>query len=226
MIEHAFEDEADLIRSLTGEICDRLQDGVVERGRASLVVTGGTTPAALYGALSVSEAPWAKTFVTLTDERWVPARDPASNERLVRSRLLRGPAAKAHFIPLKTDDATPEAALEAADARVAAMPRPFDAVLLGMGEDGHIASLFPGNAALKIGLDAICAESVVAVEQKGAAGSPHRLSLTLSALTDARWIALMVRGEAKRRRLHAPGRTPVAALLKQTRVPVEVFWSP
>jgi 6-phosphogluconolactonase len=226
MIEHAFENEAELIRSLAGEICDRLQDGVVERGRASLVVTGGTTPAALYGALSVSEAPWAKTFVTLTDERWVPARDAASNEALVRSRLLRGPAAKAHFNPLKTDDATPEYALEAADERVAAMPRGLDAVLLGLGEDGHIASLFPGSAALKTGLDAVSAQSVVAVEEKGAAGSAHRLSLTLSALTDARWIALMIRGEAKRRRLRAPGRTPVAALLRPPRVPVEVFWAP
>ena len=106
------------------------------------------------------------------------------------------------------------------------MPRPFDAVLLGIGEDGHVASLFPGNAALKSGLDPVCAQSVVAVEQRGAAGAAHRLSLTLSALTDARWIALILRGESKRRRLRAPGRTPIAALLKQTSVPIEAFWAP
>jgi len=225
MIEHAYESEAALVGALCGEICDRLQDGVVERGWASLVVTGGSTPAPLYDALNGCEAPWAKTFVTLSDERWVSPRDPASNEKLIRERLLKGRAARAHFIPLKTDDASPVAALESVDARVAAMPRPFDAVVLGMGEDGHFASLFPGNPALKIGLDAICAESVVAVEAPGAAGSAHRLSLTLSALTDARWIALMIRGEAKLHRLREPARTPIAALLAQEKVPVEVFYA-
>jgi 6-phosphogluconolactonase len=176
--------------------------------------------------LSGCDAPWAKTFVTLTDERWVSLRDPVSNERLVRERLLRGRAAAAHFIPLKTDDRTPAEALEAADARIAAMPRPFDAVVLGMGEDGHFASLFPGNTALKVGLDPICADNVVAVTARGAAGSAQRLSLTLSALTDARWIALMLTGKAKLDRLQRPGRTPIAALLKQTRVPIEAFWAP
>jgi 6-phosphogluconolactonase len=226
MIEHAFANEAALVAALAGEICDRLQDGVIERGRASLVVTGGSTPGPLYDTLSGCEAPWSKTFVTLTDERWVSSNHAGSNERFIRERLLKGAAGSAHFIPLKTDDPTPAAALEAADARVAAMPRPFDAVLLGMGEDGHFASLFPGNPALMVGLDAICAESVVAVEEHGAAGSPHRLSLTLSALTDARWIALMITGRAKLDRLRRPGQAPIASLLRQTRVPVEVFWAP
>jgi 6-phosphogluconolactonase len=226
MIEHAYESEAALVRALCGEICDRLQDGMVEHGRASLVVTGGSTPGPLYDHLSGCDAPWSKTFITLSDERWLSPHDPASNEWQVRQRLLKGAASQAHFIPLKTDDPTPEGALEAVDARVAAMPRPFDAVVLGMGEDGHFASLFPGNPALKIGLDAICAESVVAVTAPGAAGSPHRLSLTLSALTDARWIALMIRGEAKRHRLRHPRGTPIAALLAQAQAPIEVFWTP
>jgi 6-phosphogluconolactonase len=167
-----------------------------------------------------------KTFITLSDERWVAPRHPASNERMVRQRLLRGKASAAHFIPLKTDDPAPGDALDAVDARVAAMPRPFDAVLLGMGEDGHFASLFPGNAALKIGLDPICAENVTPVDAPGAAGSPHRLSLTLSALTDARWIVLIIRGEAKLRRLRNPRGAPIAALLRQARAPIEAFSAP
>jgi 6-phosphogluconolactonase len=224
MIEHCFDDDAALAAALAGEVADRLQDGVVERGHASLVVTGGTSPGPLYDALRRMDVPWASVWITLSDERWVAVNHPASNERLVRERLLAG--LEAHFIPLKTDDETPSAALETIDARIAALPRPFDAVVLGMGEDGHFASLFPGNAALGLGLDAICAENVVAVEAPGAAGSSRRLSLTLSALTDARWIALMIRGQAKLARLRGPAGTPIAALIEQAGARLEVFWAP
>jgi 6-phosphogluconolactonase len=226
MIEQRFEDAGAMVRALAGDIADRLEDGIVERGRASLVVTGGSTPGPLYEALSAIALPWSRVWITLSDERWVAPDDEASNERLVRGRLLRGKAAAAHFIPLKTDDATPAEAVEAVDARVAALPRPFEVVLLGIGEDGHFASLFPGNAALAVGLDAICADNVVAIEAAGAAGASQRLSLTLSALTDSCWIAVMATGEPKLSRLRAPGDTPIAALLGQDRVPVEIFWAP
>jgi 6-phosphogluconolactonase len=225
MIERLFEDQRPMVAALAGEIVERIEDGVAERDRASLVLAGGSTPAPLYEALSRAPAPWEDVWVTLSDERWIDADAADSNERMLRERLLKDAAAGTHLIPLKTDDPTPRAALKSVDARIAAMPRPFDAVVLGMGEDGHFASLFPGPSSLA-GLDPICAENVVAIETPGAAGSPHRLSLTLAALTDSRWIALMIRGEAKLRRLREPGDTPIAALLAQARSPIEVFWAP
>ena len=223
MIERAFDNAAQLHLALAGEIADRLEDGVVERGQASLVVTGGSTPAGLYDELSMMTVPWKQVWITLSDERWLAADHPDSNERLVRERLLRNRAGAAHLIPLKTDDPTPADALGSVDARIAAMPRPFDAVILGMGEDGHIASLFPGASD---GLDPISGANVVAVDAPGATGSPKRLSLTLAALLDSRWIALLIRGQPKLDRARAPGALPVAALLAQTKVPVELFWAP
>lgn len=222
MIERLFGRPEAMAAALAAEIGERLSDAVVERGRAAMVVTGGSTPGPVYDALSKIDLPWKAVWITLSDERWLPPDHPDSNERLVRDRLLRGKATAAHLAPLKTDEATPAEACEAIDARVAALPRPFDVVLLGMGSDGHIASLFPGDAAL----DPVKAASVVAVNRPGAAGSAQRLSLSLSALTDTRWIALVLRGADKLERLRAPAGTPVAALLAQDLAPVEAFWSP
>jgi 6-phosphogluconolactonase len=223
MIERLFDTASQAQLALAGEIADRLEDGAVERGQASLVATGGSTPGGLYAVLSTMAAPWNRVWITLSDERWVPVTDEASNERLVRERLMRGPAAAGHLIGLKTDDPRPAVAVPAADARIAAMPRPFDAVLLGMGADGHIASLFPGASE---GLEPTMGANVVAVEQPGAAETSHRLSLTLATLLDARWIALLIRGEDKLAIARNPGNLPVAALLGQDKVPVEVFWAP
>jgi 6-phosphogluconolactonase len=223
MTERLFDNASELHLALAGEIADRLEDGVVERGQASLVVTGGSTPAGLYDELSMMTAPWKQVWVTLSDERWLPADHPESNEALIRARLLRGEAAAGHLIPLKTDDPTPAEALEAVDARIAAMPRPFDAVLLGMGADGHFASLFPGTTE---GLDPMSSANAVAVSGPGAAGSPQRLSLSLSALLDSRWIALLIRGQDKLDVSRNPAGLPVAALLTQAKVPIEVFWAP
>jgi 6-phosphogluconolactonase len=223
MTERLFDTPSELQLALAGEIADRLEDGVVERGQASLVVTGGSTPGGLYDELSMMEIPWRQVWITLSDERWLSSDNAESNERLVRERLLRGRAAAAHLISLKTDDPTPAEALQSIDARIAALPRPFDAVVLGMGADGHVASLFPGAGH---GLDPMSAVNVVAVEAPGAAGSPQRLSLTVSALLDARWIAVLIRGQDKLDVIRRPDGLPIAAVLGQTKVPVEVFWAP
>jgi 6-phosphogluconolactonase len=223
MIERTFDTPAELHLALAGEIADRLEDGVVERGQAGLVVTGGTSPGGLYDELSTMTVPWRQVWITLTDERWLPADHADSNERLIRERLLRGAAAEAHLIPLKTDDATPAEALGSVDARVAAMPRPFDAVVLGMGADGHFASLFPGAAD---GLEPMSWANVVAADVPGAAGSAQRLSLSLSALLDSRWIAVLIRGRQKLDLIRRPDDLPIAAIVGQAKVPVEVFWAP
>ena len=203
---------------------------VAARGRASLLVPGGNTPIPVFEALRNRSLTWDKVYISLTDERRVPLDDPQSNAQGVRTHLLQGRAAAAHFHPLHREGIDARADEAACGAALGMLPRPFDAVILGMGTDGHIASLFPGDPALPRALDprteARCAITT-------APTPPHeRLSLTLATLLEARWIALHVTGEAKWATLEAAvhsadaAQYPVHALLCQRRVPVHVYWSP
>jgi 6-phosphogluconolactonase len=135
-----------LNRELTERIRQLLGDGIRHRGRASLVVSGGTTPVALFEALSGEDMPWEKVVVSLADERWVDPGTPDSNERLVRTHLLKNKAAAATFIGLKTPEDPAGAGEAACENRIRQIPVPFDLLILGMGDDGHTASLFPGAA--------------------------------------------------------------------------------
>ena len=230
--EHRFETRAARDAALAADIAARLTEAVDARGAASLVVTGGSTPAPCYDALAQLAAPWDRTAITLTDERWAPTSDPASNERQVRERLLVGPAAAARFVALKTDAASPAEAAPAVEAALAALPRPFEAVILGMGADGHFASLFPGAAELSAGLDPQGEAAVIPILREGAAGAAQRLSLTLAAILDARVIAILIDGPDKLdvvRRAQAgtdPAELPIRAILNQTSVPVAIWWAP
>jgi 6-phosphogluconolactonase len=228
----SFRNVDDLHAVLAADIGERLTDGVTRHGRASLVLSGGTTPGALYDVLSKREAPWQDVAVTLSDERWTDPRSERSNENLVRTRLLVANAAAARLVPLKTPHARAKDGEAAAGAAIAAMPRPFDAVLLGMGTDGHTASLIPGAPSLSRALDRADPALVRAIDPPEASGMGERLTLTLRAILDARWIALLIRGEDKlaayKRAL--AGRdvleAPVRAVLQQSDIPISVFWSP
>jgi 6-phosphogluconolactonase len=198
----------------------QLARGLKTRGRAGLVATGGRSPGPVYDRLVEARGiDWARVVVTLSDERCVPADDPASNAGLVRARLLRGEGAKAHLLPLWPEP--PQAALVALT--------PFDAVMLGMGEDGHVASLLPGDPGLPEAMD--LGSDRLTVSVPAGLGSPPlaRVSLTLAALLQAKAIFLLIAGEAKRevlRQAEAGADLPVRALISQTRVPVRVLWSP
>lgn len=199
-------------------------------GPRVLIVTGGTSPGPVYDRLSERDLGWADVTVTLTDDRWVDAASPQSNARLVRERLLRGCAAAARFLPLVASGASPEDDALAAEPRLAALP-PAAAVLLGMGEDGHIASLFPADPDLAARLDPEGGRLCVGVPTAGLAPFVPRVSLTVRALLRSKLIVLIVAGEAKRalieRVLADPAfDPPVAAILRQSRAPVRVLWAP
>jgi 6-phosphogluconolactonase len=227
-----FPDAKEMIASLADKIIARLETGVVERGAASMAVSGGTTPGALFDALSESDAPWDRVWITLSDERWIAPDQDGSNEHLARMRLLRGKAAAAHFVGLKTDDATPDAGAAKANAAIAAFPRPFDVMLLGMGDDGHTASLYPHAPELKAALDTRAPALVHAVHAQNAAATGDRMTLTLRAILDSRWIAVLIKGEEKKLTYRAAeagnniADMPVRAILGQRDIPVDVFWAP
>ncbi len=151
VLETTFDHPAPLAEALAESVAEDLRAAALERGQATLVLSGGTTPELFLDALSRQLVPWSQVTITLTDERWVAVDDAASNENLIRTRLLVGDAAEARLVPLKTAAATPEEGAAEAESRLAALPRPFDVVVLGMGEDGHIASLFPNHPALAPG---------------------------------------------------------------------------
>lgn len=220
-----------LARTLAAEIAQRLSDGVAARGAAGFVAAGGSTPGPVYDELSQTAAPWGRVAVTPSDERWVSPDDPASNERLLRRRLLRNLAAAARLTPLKTPAPMAAEAVADVDEALRALPRPFDVMLLGMGADGHVASLFPHAPELAVALDDE-APLVCAVRSEDAAGAAERLSLTRRALLDSRAIIVLFEGPEKlavyRRALEGEDieAMPIRMVLQQRRVPVQVWWAP
>lgn len=207
-------------------LVDALTNAVAASGRTGFAATGGTTPAPVYDRLATLTAPWEKITVTLTDERFVPPTDPSSNEGLVRRHLLVGEAAKASFAPLYFDGVSHAESARRAEAGVEAAT-PFGAVLLGVGPDGHFASLFPGNPVLAQGLDPHSDRLVLDVPPSDPAPDIPRLSLTFAALTRTDLIVLLVTGSAKKALLEGDvdPALPVAAILKQDRAKVRILWA-
>jgi 6-phosphogluconolactonase len=228
-----FTSRAELYDTLGNEIATLVTGAVAARGRATLAVPGGSTPIPLFDRLATQTLPWQAVSVTLTDERWVPPGDGASNEGLLRRRLAREHAAAVTIVGLWTGAVDPAAAVPECARRLAALGAPLDAVILGCGEDGHVASLFPGIAPPSA-LDPLGSQRCLAVTPPGSAVAPgaRRLSLTLAALLDTRRLILLVTGAAKRAVIDreiaaspdAPA-SPLAAVLRQRQVTPEVWWS-
>lgn len=227
---NSFADGDALAQALASTVATRLAAACEARGKAVLAVSGGTTPARFFKALSFKNLPWDKITVTLVDERFVPPASDRSNEKLVRETLLQNAAAKANFIGLYNDAANANEGAKRAEAGIAKLGQPFDAVILGMGGDGHTASFFPGGDNLS---EAISSDqrSLVLPMQAGGAGEP-RLTLTLPVIVKARFVALHIEGADKKKTLETAlgnGRTedmPIRAVLRTEPIDLEIFWAP
>ena len=226
--ENLFETREEASLAAAEAIAERLAARLAAQRGASLVVSGGTTPTRCFEALRDQPLDWARTHVILSDERWVPPDDEDSNERLVREVLLVNGAEPAKLLPV-FHSATPiTTRCDHIDKQIRQLPFPFACALLGMGEDGHFASLFPDADNLDEGLDVDGERLCMPVTTKA---SPHpRVSLTLTALSRSDAIVLLIFGEAKRK-VYEQARQkgselPVARLLRQKKAPVNVYWAP
>ncbi|MGM0482185.1 MAG: 6-phosphogluconolactonase [Pseudomonadota bacterium] len=222
-----FANNQQLTDRLTEALAGILSDAIKQRGHAYLVVSGGNTPRPLFNKLSHQDIDWQKVTITLADERWVLPDSDDSNDKLVKTVLLKNKAAKAQFISLFGDfQQAGRAATEVAD-KLAQLP-PFDAVILGMGEDGHTASLFPDCEQLAEGLEST--KAALAVEPQSA---PYqRLSLSRSRLLNSHHLFFHITGNKKRPVLeaaqakHQPQILPISDFFHQTQVPTRIFYAP
>lgn len=222
-----FETREALAAQLSNEIAALLAEAVEARGAATLAVSGGTTPALFFRALSNKTIDWPNVTITLVDERFVPETSPRSNAGLAKANLLQDAAAAAKFAGLYEDVADAEtAALDAADT-IRRLGLPLDAVVLGMGGDGHTASFFPDAKNLDHLLDAQNATLVSSVDAPS--GGEPRLTLTMPPIIGARRIVLHIEGAEKRAVIDAvlSGEDkPIRHVLDHAAVPVQIFWAP
>ena len=209
----------DVANKLAGE----LKNALLRNDRASLAVPGGTTPGPIFDALCAADLDWSRVHVFPTDERWVPQDDPRSNAGLIARRLLTSRAAAARFLPLYAPADDPEDVLPELTAEL--VPElPISVLLLGMGADGHVASLFPGAPELAAGL---APDAPILVAQTPPSQPERRVSLSARVLADAMSKHLLITGQDKRARLdqaltEAPEDAPVAAVLDG----MTVHWAP
>ena len=219
----------DLVTQLGKHITEQLTDGIKAKGAASLAVSGGSTPVELFEHLSTLDLGWDKVFITLVDERWVEPRDNDSNEHLVRTHLLKDRATAATFVGMKNDAATAGAGEQECANGLTNVPRPFDLLILGMGNDGHTASLFPGAEKLAAATDMESGRTCMGIAPLTA---PHeRMTLTLPTILDSREIILHITGEQKKEVLGKAMQEgvveemPIRFVLRQETTQVTVYWA-
>ena len=225
----SFADKPTLAKELAEAVADRIRTAIAERGVAAIAVSGGSTPGKFFQALGkTKDIDWSKVIVTLVDERWVDETSDRSNALLVNEKMLQGPAAIARFFPLFSGGDEPDtAAVANTNALLADLPRPFAAVVLGMGSDGHTASFFPGGDTLGEALTA--SGPALAIHAPGA-GEP-RITLTLPYLLDTDGLYLHIEGDEKAGVLDTAlgeGPTedmPIRAVLRSGQA-VTVYWCP
>jgi len=228
---HKFGRSEEMVLALKAATSERILNGILKSGKASWAVSGGSTPAPLFEAMTHVGIDWSRVQIALVDERWVAPDHPRSNEAFMKNSLAKGHAAKARFVGMKTPHATPFEAEADVNDRYRALKQPFDSVLLGMGPDGHTASLFPGAEGLEAAFDPASDKICAALEAKKSdvtGEETARMSLTAAAIMASLHVALMITGEAKKQvleeALQGESDLPIARLAKLAAF--DIYWAP
>ncbi|WP_397449621.1 6-phosphogluconolactonase [Pseudomonas sp. NA-150] len=223
---HELNSPVALATELANNVAKALSAAISANGTATLVVSGGRSPVAFFQNLAQQQLDWSKVVISLADERWVPVEHADSNAGLLKRYLLQGPAAKARFIGLYSAAASVEQAALDADSAVAELP-PIDVLILGMGDDGHTASLFPNSPnlseALRLDGERRCLPMLAPTVPR------QRLTLTRQILASARLPILSISGQAKLDTLRTAlagddlAEMPIRAFLNSS---LEIYWCP
>jgi len=223
---HEYRNPVLLAEGLANDVAEQLRAGISARGEATLVVSGGRSPVAFFQNLAKQGLDWSKVTITLADERFVPVEHADSNAGLLKKYLLQGPAAKARFLSLYSVAANLEDAAEQADRLLAELPA-IDVLVLGMGDDGHTASLFPNSPNLAQALKRDGSRRCLPML---APTVPHqRLTMSLALLASAKYTVLSISGSSKLTTLSAALASddvavmPIRAFLQPT---LEIYWCP
>lgn len=207
---------------LADRLSSELKNTLLTQDRATLCVPGGTTPGPAFDSLSASKIDWSRVTVLLGDERWVPEDHPRSNTRLVRKRLLVGQAAKARLQSLHLPAETPEEALEELGRQVREV-LPITVLLLGMGADGHIASIFPTGDRLD---EALADDAPPVTVMRTPTAPDPRITLTAPVLRGAMSTHILLTGPEKREALErVRGLSPREAPVKLVWNDATVHWA-
>ncbi|WP_076417934.1 MULTISPECIES: 6-phosphogluconolactonase [Colwelliaceae] len=224
-----FNTRNELDEALATKVANELNKAITEKGKASLAVSGGSTPKGFFKALSQIDLAWDKVTITLADERWVDFESDASNTRLVHENLLQNNAKAATFFHIKKGELLSDSTL--AELNIAAKESllPLDVLILGMGEDGHTASLFPCSDQIKQGLSLDNTDALMKVVPKTAPND--RITFTFSHLIQSKNIILHVCGESKKTVLAQANagadffEMPIRAFLQDQKVTTQVYWA-
>lgn len=221
---HDFVSAPLLAEALAGKVAQNLREAIEQNGVATLVVSGGRSPVTFFQCLARQSLPWEKVVISLADERWVPVEHVDSNAGLLKRYLLVGAVAKARFVSLYQATSSQEEAAQLADQALAELP-PIDVLVLGMGDDGHTASLFPASPNLA---EALQTDSPRRCLPMMAPSVPYqRLSMTRALLASARFKVLAIQGEGKLETLRKAlagddiAQMPVRAFLHSA---LDIYW--
>ncbi len=226
----SYETRGALAEALALSVAGILAGGIAERGTATLVVSGGSTPKLFFKTLSACDIDWANVTIMLVDERIVSPDNDRANAKLIADYLLQDKAAAAQFLPYVTDGRDAAECAQKSEKQLAPSLKHIDVTILGMGTDGHTASFFPNGDHLEEALDMQSGRQVISMLAEGA-GEP-RLTLTMPVIQASRFVALHIEGQEKADVLKtALGldddlTMPIACVVKNTPEPMKVFWAP